>query len=359
MNSLPKDKTSLSPNKENYIINTYISKLNSFKKSCDASKVKLMIACNSKLGRNNNYTNKLNPHNTNVSHSKQQKSNVNNPQPENKKMNKFESEIKKLSLDKILKISESPYVTASIEKNLLKANAVVKLKNTKIDHLSPSPGKTLLETNRAPKEKGLSFSKEEIKTEGLIKYNPEQIKDNMGLTEIMSNLTKNNEKKSRNIQRSHIAITSSNLFSSDKAQSMQNVSYQKTELITSNITKKNITLMKPYINNYLTNQKPKTVAVVNKSFTSNVNLKSSLKPNPNLATNKTANNKVNNITIWSVAENKKLQVKMASTNKGNTGNLEDPNHKISSKCDKKINEVSIGIKNITNRLNLKTSNIKI
>ena len=88
-----------------------------------------------------------------------------------------------------------------------------------------------------------------------------------------------------------------------------------------------------------------------------MNLKSSLRPNPNLTTNKTGNNKVNNITIWSVAENKKLQVKIASTKMGNSGNLANANEMISSKCDKKFNEISIGIKNITNKLNLKTSKI--
>lgn len=350
INSTSKDKKSSYSNKDNPIVNKYISKLSDYKQSTDNSKGNIIITCNSKIGRNVN-KNKLNPHNTNVSQTKTHTTVVNKIKIDNPQLSKFKQEIKKLNLGKIFKINDRQSATTSEEnKNFANFNLLTRNKNKMLDQLSLSPRKIKIDTNRPIKgeKENISISRDEIRTDVVnnISEETDKIKSKMGLSEIMSNLTKNNETKSRNAQRSHIAISSSNLFTSDKAQSMQNVSYQKTDILSTQINKKNITIMKPHLNNYISKQKPKTIPVVNKSFSSNINAKSK---KTDASINLSAKKKVSNITIWSVAENKNIQIKFgisnANLNTSNKNELINPKEK-ENKVENK-NEVVLGMK-ITN-----------
>lgn len=344
INSLSKDKKSISPNKQNHIINAYISKLNACKKSNDSSKGNIVLSSNVKLGRNLN-KNKLNPHNTHVSQPKtiSQATSINKTKINNPDLTKFKHELKKLTLDKIFKFNENNYMTASL--GLKKNHEILKLKTNLLNNKSLSPSKIQIETNRLlnkEKEKTKSCSREEIRADPIsinLKEDNEKIK-NIGLNEIVTNITKTNDNKSRNAQRNHITVTSSNPFSFDKAHTMQNVSYHKTDILYSQLHKKNITLMK-HVNNLNTKPKPKTIPVVNKSFTSNLTVKLSKNHNNNNCLHNntnTAKKKVNNITIWSVCENKKIQLKFATAN---ATKINMNQNELTVKKNEKINTLGI------------------
>lgn len=158
---------------------------------------------------------------------------------------------------------------------------------------------------------------------------------NTVLSEMINSLNKKNENKSRNAQRNNLTNTKSNLFSSDKTQTVQSGSYQKNLMLTQVINKmNNVKSGSPNLNNKviskakgiqsglkkntvttITNRKVSNVtknSVVNNNVSS-LNVKSSVASNGN-GTNSNATNNNNNFTI-SNSQNRKEPIGLLSPQK--------------------------------------------
>jgi hypothetical protein len=201
------------------------------------------------------------------------------------------TEIKKLNLDKLNiaanKSDAYRYITSSVDNrgeggktnmnNLTNVNFDIGMRIMNNKNNSFSPTKIGIDSSNRilnEKEKTISFNNVLEKSEIINQNNV----INAGLNDIILSMNKNVENKSRNAQRNNLTSTKSNLFSSDKAQSMQSGSYQKNHMFTqvtsvkttTNINTGNKTIFKPKTTNTIIN-KPNNVYKPSLNVTKSLN----------------------------------------------------------------------------------------
>ena len=281
-----------------------------------------------KLGRNN--PNNLNPHNTSTNNNAtltRFKSGLNaltsntntNTNTNTNPHTHITKDIKKLNLTKLGNKSDAyRYITSSVDN---RENSVIATSKNK--NISLSPTKVVIDSTRVVKEVSQT---DQIDSTSIIKQN--NLTQNLALNEIISSLNKNHETKSRNAARNNLTSTKSNLFSSDKAQSMQSGSYQKGLMLTGvNVNKSTNILPASNVNNIskrlgtgMTNIN-KTTANYKTSITNKTVNKwkeTSSKNNPAVKKNVLNNNNVN--------KSQNISKKVIDSGTGGTGNTLNKNN---------------------------------
>jgi hypothetical protein len=198
-----------------------------------------------KYGRN--AQSQLNPHNTNNATINIQKKLKNSAA-----RGKMNNEIKKLNLENLKnKVDSYKYVTSSVD-NREVGKKPIRIKNLNVDCCerlinnktnSLSPTRMMIDSNSnivyLDKENQKSFNSIQgvkIKSNNSNNLTPDKVSENnqTGLNDLMNSLNLNSMKsqdnKSRNAARNNLTATKSNIFQSDKAQSMQSGSFHKNNI---------------------------------------------------------------------------------------------------------------------------------
>lgn len=192
----------------------------------------------------------INPHNTAQMNQTINQTAINTHSNKQKASGVNAKGIKKLNLDKLHTTANKGdayrYITSSVDNreganNHFNVSSNVnfdigmRILNNKTNSLSPS--KVRLEKENTSHHKDIQKT-ERDKDSSQMKIPLQECGGNnqgpgsTGLNDIISHISKNHETKSRNAPRNNLTSTKSNLFSSEKAQSMHSGSYQKTNLFT-------------------------------------------------------------------------------------------------------------------------------
>lgn len=245
--------------------------------------------------------------------------------------------------------------------------------NTSLKNTSFSPSKLKIESNRAlidlkssedTKNNTFNITKEaSVLNVNVAKSN--DIALNPNLNEIISTLNKN-ENKSRNAPRNNLTATKSNLFSSDKAQSMQSGSYQKGHMFTQ-VNVKSTATIKASATNNPNKAKVSSSTIINKTATSitgykpNLNSKALNKSKADLnSANVNVNANTGNIAKVLKGNSSKVSLVTKKSAGGNTGasaSIGNKNAAVNANNAHNVNSGNVNKKNIVDSGTGGTGNI--